>query len=316
MTNETDPPKTVEDHNGAAGGSNNPPGGNDASGSQNQADVKASKDLENQTIVNRISVKAAPFNRDDPEIWFIQLETQFALAQIKTEDTKYNYLISSLDNATTAHVRPEILAPPTHNKYTALKKCIIERLCDSAKMKMDRLLSGLQLGDKKPSQLLREMQQLANNQLSDEVLKNLWLQRLPLHAQEIISCMENAATDVLATAADKIAEVQASKGIFMVASTSRAPPTDVTAQLKASIEALTSRFDKTLSSLKPAYNPNNKNTRRAESRSRNQSRQRSTKEAEKHPHCWFHHRFGSRAKNCRPPCTFTLTYRPAGSENE
>ena len=77
----------------------------------------------------------------------------------------------------------------------------------SAKIKLDRLLSGLQLGDKKPSQLLREMQSLATDQISEPVLTNLWLQRLPTHAQEILSCMESAELTKISIAADKILDV-------------------------------------------------------------------------------------------------------------
>lgn len=65
-------------------GGNNPPGGSGNQGAENTAgdsdaaDHKEIKNVENQQIVNRISVKPAPFNRNDPEIWIVQLETQFA----------------------------------------------------------------------------------------------------------------------------------------------------------------------------------------------------------------------------------------------
>ncbi|GBL94664.1 hypothetical protein AVEN_83980-1 [Araneus ventricosus] len=64
----------------------------------------------------------------------------------------------------------------------------------------------MQLGDKKPSLLLREMQDLSLGKIEDTVMIMLWFQRLPLTTQQILS----ASTDKLASlalAADVIAEV-------------------------------------------------------------------------------------------------------------
>lgn len=301
------PPTQVED------------GGPSTSGGQGTADIKTVKDLENQILVNRISVKPAPFNRDDPEIWFVQLETQFALAEIKSEPTKYNYLISALDCATTAYIRPEILAPPAQNRYTALKKCIIDRLCESARQKLNRVLTTIQLGDKKPSQLLREMQALAHGQLSDTVLLNLWLQRLPQHVQQILACVgtEKPNSD-LAKTADTIVEVQATNGVFAVAGPSHAPPNSSTRALEAKVDALMRRVEQSLGTTNRNTKSSNTTTSKSgnSSNKRSSSRSRTPAEVEQNPNCWFHHRFGPRARNCRPPCNFRASYRPAGAETD
>lgn len=105
-------------------------------------------------------------------------------------------------------MREKILKPPEKDKYHDLKQAIIDRLSESAKTKLDKLLKGLQLGDRKPSQLLREMQGLAGSQIQDAVLQNLWLQRLPSHAQSVLTSLEERSLDILASTADKILEVQ------------------------------------------------------------------------------------------------------------
>lgn len=249
-------------------------------------DVKA----DNQGTVFKVSVKYAPFNKDDPELWFAQLETQFQLSGVTLDGTKYGHLIAALDSETLKQIRERILDPPATEKYISTKNLIIERVSDSAKLKLDRLLSGLQLGDRKPSQLLREMQALAANQLNDNILQNLWLTRLPQHTQEILACMENLTIDKLAAAADKILEVK-TPSIYSTNIPSNHSSHDLK-DVKASINALEKKFDKMMS--------NSKNSQR----SRDPSRSRSNQQTKKRNNCWYHFRFGSKAKKCTSPCKF------------
>ncbi|GBN02844.1 hypothetical protein AVEN_228248-1 [Araneus ventricosus] len=46
---------------------------------------------------------------------------------------------------------------------------------------------GMQLGDRKPSRLLLEMRSKTGNRISEELLKYLFLQRLPTHMQKILA---------------------------------------------------------------------------------------------------------------------------------
>jgi len=42
-----------------------------------------------QALVNRVAIKIPPFWADEPELWFAQLEGQFALGGITQDATKY-----------------------------------------------------------------------------------------------------------------------------------------------------------------------------------------------------------------------------------
>ncbi|GBM83306.1 hypothetical protein AVEN_261143-1 [Araneus ventricosus] len=64
----------------------------------------------------------------------------------------------------------------------------------------------LQLGDKRPSHLLSEMQNLAPAKMKDDILQTLWLQRLLANLQQILSVCK-ASLDEFAQIADKIYEV-------------------------------------------------------------------------------------------------------------
>lgn len=276
------------------------------------------------TNIYKVSIKYSPFNREDPEIWFLQLESQFDLRGITVDGTKYSHLLAALDPETVKCVREKIINPERNNKYNSLKAAILERICDSAKIKLDRLLSGLQLGDKRPSQLLREMQALANNQLNDAVLRNLWFQRLPTHSQEILSTMEDASLDKIAITADKILEVNKPAGIFGVSysdpSNSNHRPNDPLGDLTKSVRALSKRVDELFVSQKSCRDKSQTHNSRSNSRNfrdtRNRSASRSKEQVEKHPNCWYHHKFGQNAQKCLKPCNFSSSSKlPTQSEN-
>lgn len=271
----------------------------------------------NVANIYKVSVKYVQFNKDDPEIWFKQLEAQFGLSGITVEDTKYGHLIAALDPQTTKHVREKILNPPAQNKYSDLKKAILERIGDSDKIKLDRLLSGLQLGDKKPSQLLREMQALAEGRLNEPVLKNLWLQRLPTNVQEILSCLDGTDIEKMAVTADKISEIHKPPEVMTVSNKTVCPNNSVTRSqfdlLYSRVESLSNNFDRFCRVSEKAHRSDNNENARNRSRSsehnkyRTRSTSRSEKEVRKHPNCWYHYKFGSRARKCIPPCEFNPT---------
>lgn len=254
------------------------------------------------TNIYKVSVKYAAFNRDDPEIWFTQLEAQFQLAGVTVDGTKYGHLIAALDNETIKCVRDKVLNPPDHEKYNSLKTAIINRLCDSAKIKLNKLLSGLQLGDKKPSQLLREMQVLSINQITDAVLQTLWLQRLPTQVQEILSGMEDLNLERLSIAADKIVEVQRPIEISSVSHVvHNQKVSNESKELKSSIDALSKRIESLFDSRSRSHS---KNQSHSQGRDNNRSKSRSEKQTQKFSKCWYHYKFGEKAQKCNKPCSF------------
>lgn len=73
-------------------------------------------------------------------------------------------------------------------------------------LKVNRLLTELDLGDRKPSHLLREMRILAGTSVKDDFLKSMFLQRLPLNIKTILAT-SNDSLGNLAAMADKIIEI-------------------------------------------------------------------------------------------------------------
>ncbi|XP_055928667.1 uncharacterized protein LOC129959801 [Argiope bruennichi] len=145
----------------------------------------------------------------------------------------------------------------------------------------------MQLGDRKPSDLLVEMRNKAGNKISEEVLKSLFLQRLSSHMQQILA-ITNDKLEWLAEMADGI----------MAAATDTISIQAVSSE-EASMQATLMEISSRLSRLEA----------RSRSRSRESGRrfrQRETNREEGNlSHCWYHQRFMRITQQCRPPCSFS-----------
>ncbi|GFY72248.1 transposon Ty3-I Gag-Pol polyprotein [Trichonephila inaurata madagascariensis] len=97
-------------------------------------------------------------------------------------------IIAAIDPETLSSVSNILFEPPATNNYNALKERLIAEFSDSENKQIRKLLSELQLGDDKPSHLLRKMRVLASGaSLNDYFLKTLRLQRLPSEMESILS---------------------------------------------------------------------------------------------------------------------------------
>lgn len=147
------------------------------------------------------------FSKKDPEIWFQQLEAVFTLNNVTDDDQKLAYAQANLDTETLAQVRTRTKELPTEEKYNYFKKQIISEFSESVSDAIRKLLKGMSLGDRKPSALLREMRAQAREQVNDEVLRNLFLERLPADVRFVLAGnVEKLET--LAERADRMLESQ------------------------------------------------------------------------------------------------------------
>ena len=104
----------------------------------------------------------------------------------------------------------------------AAYSALIKRTAGSNQQKLQRLLTGVELGDQKPTQLLRRMRQLWNDDAGEALLQELFLQRLPANVRMVFSSSNPTSTlDELAETADRVMEVSV-PDISAVASTPRA----------------------------------------------------------------------------------------------
>ena len=160
-----------------------------------------------------VGVKLPPFWPADHEVWFTQIEAQFTTRGITVQKTHFDYVISSLSSEFAIEIGDLLLRPPAENPYDALQAQPIKRTAASQQLKLQQLISGEELGDRKPTQLLRRMQQLLGDKLgmSDDAmsfLRELFMQRLPPNVRMVLASAD-ATMDAykLADMADKVMEV-------------------------------------------------------------------------------------------------------------
>ncbi|XP_036343942.1 uncharacterized protein LOC118753187 [Rhagoletis pomonella] len=241
----------------------------------------------NGIFVNKVSVKIPPFWAERPEIWFAQIEAQFCIAGISSDITKFNTVIASIESHVLAQITEAVLQPPAEGKYENLKKCIIDRFGESEEKKMKKLLSECELGDRRPTQLLRELSGLARDRISNEFLKSLWLQRLPPQTRAILQASTSELPE-LAKLADKIMEVSDHNHVAMATRLeTQVEPTSESSRIE--------RIERQLDQLQ-----------RKQSRpsAKRPSSKFTTKKSAPGEFCWFHTKFGRNAQKCRDPCGF------------
>ncbi|GBM83521.1 hypothetical protein AVEN_238283-1 [Araneus ventricosus] len=156
--------------------------------------------------MTRVTVRTPQFWETNPNLWFIQLGSQFKLTGISADETKFHTVVAALDSKILSFIADIVRQPPSDAMYDALKTRILRHFSQFESTKLRVLLQHLQLGDGKPSRLLQEMRNLAAGNIVDDVLKSIWKQRLPTSIQQILSVSKHSL-DGLAQIADKVNEV-------------------------------------------------------------------------------------------------------------
>ena len=247
--------------------------------------------------VAAVSVKLPPFWPADPEVWFAQVEVQFATRRVTSQKTRFEYVVSSLGPEFAAEVRDLLLRPPEENPYDILKAELVKRTAALEQRKLQQLISGEELGERKPTQLLRRMQQLLGDHLTagpdgNAFLRELFLQRLPPNVRMVLASADDAIDlQKLADMADKIMEVSTPSSVSAVS----APSNDDVKQLRAEVERLA-----TLVASLTQHRPRRRN--RSQSRDRRPRSPAPQEQAASKTLCWYHRKFGEQARKCQPPC--------------
>ncbi|GFX50388.1 uncharacterized protein TNCV_339231 [Trichonephila clavipes] len=192
------------------------------------------------TEIHKVAVKPPAFWQNKPKSWFLQLEAEFSNSGISNNTTKYNIVVAALNENVLDFLVDILSNIPHDNKYETLKNALLNRLTDT-----EELLTDMELGDRRPSDLLRQMKSLAGSSISDELIKSLWLQRLPQQTQAILSISKDSLNNI-AEMADKIIAVYSSSEKCSVTNNNSSTKSNDRNKLEAlqtDIAALTKKFD-------------------------------------------------------------------------
>ena len=244
-----------------------------------------------------VSMKLPPFWPADPEVWFAQIEAQFTARGVTAQKTRFDYVVSSLSPEFATEVRDLLLNPPEERPYDTLKAHLVKRTTASAQHKLQQLISSEELGDQKPSQLLRRMQQLLGDTAdATPFLRELFLQRLPANVRMVLASTDSSTElPKLAELADKVMEVATPTiaNLSDPAPTAAGISSSEVKQLREEVSRLTGLVESLTTRSRPRspYRP----PRRAMSPSPPRSSHESL--------CWYHRKYGEDAQKCREPCT-------------
>ena len=279
-----------------------------------------------EAALSAVSIKLPPFWPQDPELWFTQVEAQFLTRGVTTEQTKFAYVVASLQPEVAQEIRDILLNPPDSDQYKTIRKELIHRTSQSQQRRLHQLIIAEELGDRKPSQLLRKMQQLSGDvKMDDKMLRQLFLQRMPTNVQAILaSSSDSVKIEELASLADKILEVTPTLSHVSHVAASPvynppAPPTGATAapsttdELKDLVKALTlqvGELTKTVEKMSRGRSQSRSNS--PSGRSRSQSPREVPSDSDL---CWYHYFYGKRARKCTAPCNFTKGNNATGQSN-
>ncbi|GFT45243.1 retrovirus-related Pol polyprotein from transposon opus [Trichonephila clavipes] len=246
--------------------------------------------------VARIALRLPPFWKSNVRLWIAQCDHAFTFSGISSDDTKYSALVANLDAETLSYVSDIVLSPPNSDKYHTLSQRLITQFSDSETQKIKKLLTDLQLGDEKPSHLLRKMKELSNGQLQDDFLQSLWLQRMPPHIQTVLSA-SSEPLDKLAIIADKVSEVVGSSSTICAATTVSPPSQSSSCSVQPTMDSLARQIQEL--SLRVAELTRERNSSRhqrySSDRRRSHSRSRSVNRGS--GICYYHRRYKEQARN-------------------
>ncbi|GFT72314.1 uncharacterized protein TNCV_3608831 [Trichonephila clavipes] len=211
------------------------------------------------------------------------------IAGISSDDTKYSALVANLDAETLSYVSDIVLSPPNSDKYHTLSQRLITQFSDSETQKIKKLLTDLQLGDEKPSHLLRKMKELSNGQLQDDFLQK------PL--------------DKLAIIADKVSEVVGASSTICAAKTVPPPSQSSSCNAQPTMDSLARQIQELSLQVAELTRERNSSRHQRYSSDRRRSHSRSRSVYRGSGICYYHRRYKEQARKCVSPCAFVQKKR-------
>lgn len=256
-----------------------------------------------------LTSKIPDFWTDQPRVWFFRVEAMLAPQKL-SDDARFDIVVSKLSKEAIQQVTDILSDPPAAKKFEALKTRLLTTYEESKNRQLQKLIGEMELGDQKPSQLLRRMRELAKDKIPDETLRMMWQGHLPTNIRAVIAVSDTKELDSLANLADTVLESTRTAHVNEIAQQQQQPSSSVskdTELIIAEIAKLSVRVADIERSRGNYQNNRWNNRSRSASRNRSQSpAERRTRRTPESPDwvCFYHYRFRENAKNCKEPCSW------------
>ena len=261
----------------------------------NPASSNSTAELATVTVASRIP----DFWCDQPRLWFVQCEAILGPQKL-SDEARFNLVVTKLGKEVIQQVSDILLRPPETKKFDALRERLLKVYEESEVKQFQKLLSGMDLGDQKPSQLLRRMKDLAREKIPDKTLRIMWQGHLPSAVRAVLAVSDSQDLENLAAIADKIMETSRPMQVAEVQASTSSDTSFILAEI-AKLSMKVREMERSRSQNRRNFNRNYRSKSRSASRGRNMSRR--TPDS---PNwlCYYHHKFRQRAMKCVEPCAW------------
>ncbi|XP_077548023.1 uncharacterized protein LOC144160692 [Haemaphysalis longicornis] len=156
-----------------------------------------------------LSPKLPQYWPEDSQFWQAQVNSRFGNARITSQSHKFNHLVSALPPEIATELRDLIVSQPATTPFDTLTSELIHQMTMSEQRWL-QLLQSEELGDRKPSQLLRRLQQLLGEKeatFDQALLRELFLQRLPTSVRMVLATARGLFISQLAPLPNSVMDV-------------------------------------------------------------------------------------------------------------
>ena len=240
-------------------------------------------------------VKLPNFTPIDAQTWFRRAEVQFRLKKENSPTARADYVLAALPEDIFTRIAEWLQSKgDAPVNYTDLKAFLLQRFTPSPAARVAQLLQLAKqpLGDQKPSDALLEMRALARLPPTDDgeprhldLLRALWLQRLPDTTRALLPNAEEMDDDRLQLAADRLNDAHLATTQHINAAPPPPTPPDGQETDTAAITKPPRPQRPPRQHQQPHPNPHQQTTHKPT-----------------HRWCFYHYKFGAEARNCAPGC--------------
>jgi len=241
------------------------------------------------TAVEAIAnVRLPAFWKKSLQLWFTHAESVFANQRVASHTTKVNFVVGALDEEGVRTIG-DLLGSAA--SYDAIRNRLVDAYELPKSVRFREIVKPGGMGDRRPSQLLRDMRNNMPSGIGEDALKEFWLQKLPSSVTAISSL--DGSLDSLASRADRVMDASNPQSVDAFAK-------DQFTELAGAVAALTQQVQ----SLTQIVNSSNGSS---------QQRQTQYDTRTSTQMCYYHDLYGAKARKCRPPCNFQPKTRDTGA---
>jgi hypothetical protein len=238
--------------------------------------------------VNHIAVKLPEFWTKEPELWFMQAETNFRRSKITCSLTKYHYVLQRLPMDVLVSVKElarRVRTGEVNDPYKQLEEKLTASYQRSPWQLTFNLLDMPDLGDRRPSVLMDTMlASLPDDCRLYRLFLALFLCCLPPDIRDQLVAQHLQEPAAMAAVVDRIYDARPQGGAVQA----------VHQVVAKEVRSVDGRSPSPADRRRPA-------NRRDRSRRRT-SRRRGVDDGGRNGLCFYHTDFGARASRCRSPC--------------